>query len=238
VLTRPALRNLLGGRGVAGSQRLRLDLPESFDYGTTIPFGVAIDSAMTAADHVRRVSVLAGGNPFPEVASVTFSPASGRVSTSTRFRLNESAQEVVAVAEFSDGTAWVTRQTIKVAVSGCSAESGVKVGHGMPLPQPRLKMPSQARAGSIIDINTMISHWMESGLRIDSAGRPIPRRIINRMACTCDGEQVFVAELTPAIAANAYLGFSYVARASAVLTFTWWEDGGGVYRVNHPLEVI
>ena len=43
------------------------------------------------------------GNPFPEVASVHFTPANGRASVATRIRLNEGKQEVVAVAELSDG---------------------------------------------------------------------------------------------------------------------------------------
>ena len=54
----------------------------------------------------------------------------------------------------------------------------------MPLPEPRLKLPAAVRRGEIVEISTMISHWMETGLRFDAAGKPIPRRIINQMACT------------------------------------------------------
>ena len=68
-----------------------------------MPLAVTVDSPMTEADHVRRVSVFAEGNPFPEVASIDFTPANGRASVSTRIRLNEGRQEVVAVAELSDG---------------------------------------------------------------------------------------------------------------------------------------
>ena len=114
-----AVRSMLAGRKAEATGRLRLDLPVSFEYGTTIPLGVAIDSPMTAADHVRRVAVFAEGNPFPEVASVEFSPTNGRADASTRIRLNEGIQEVVAVAELSDGTALLARQAIKVAISGC-----------------------------------------------------------------------------------------------------------------------
>ena len=82
----------------------------------------------------------------------------------------------------------------------------------------------------------MISHWMETGLRIDAAGQPIPRRIINRMVCDRDGEPIFAADLTPAIAANAYLSFPMVARESAVLDFVWREDGGAEYHASHCLD--
>ena len=233
-----AVRQLLAGREAVASARLRLDLPASFEFGTTIPLGVSVDSPMTEADHVRRVSVFAQGNPFPEVATVEFSRANGLARASTRIRLNEGTQEVTAVAELGDGTALVARQAIKVAISGCGVEGGVEAGHGMPVPKPRLKLPDRARAGEIVEISTMISHWMETGLRIDSAGQPIPRRTTNRLVCVADGEPVLVVELTPAVAANAYLGFSYLARASTLLSFTWREDGGGEYRATHALEVI
>jgi sulfur-oxidizing protein SoxY len=233
-----AVRELLTGRGFAESPGFRLDLPERFESGNTVPLAVALDSPMTGADHVRRVTLLAEGNPFPEVANLHFTPGNGRTSASTRIRLNEGRQQVVAVAELSDGRVWLARRTVEVAVSGCSAESGVAVGEAMPLPEPRLKLPAQARRDEIVEVRTMISHRMETGLRVDAAGRPIPRRIINRMVCTRDGEPVFAADLTPAVAANAYLGFTLVARESAVLTFAWREDGGGEYRATRPLTVV
>ena len=233
-----AVGKLLAGRSAVASGRLLLDVPASFEFGTTIPLSFSVDSPMTEAQHVRRVSVFAEGNPFPEVASIDFTPANGRASASTRIRLNEGVQQVVAVAETSDGGVWLARRSIKVAVSGCAAESGVEAGYAMPQPEPRLKMPAVVRRDEIVAISTMISHWMESGLRKDSTGNPIPRRIINRLVCTSDGEQVFAADLTPAIAANAYWSFPLVARASATLTFTWREDGGAEYSATRPLTVI
>lgn len=233
-----ALEELLAGKSVVESARIRLDLPPRFDYGNTVPFAFTVDGPMNKANHVETVSIFAEGNPFPEVASFHFTPESGRASASTRIRLNEGRQEVVAVAEFSDGSTWLARRSIEVAVNGCSVESGVVIGYPMPPPQPRLKVPEYARRDEIVEIKTMISHWMETGLRIDATGKPIPRRIINRMSCSRDGEPVFSANLWPAIAANAYLSFSMVARAPAVLAFAWVEDGGAVYRATHSLTVV
>ena len=210
-----AVDELLAGRALVESARLHIDLPPQFEYGTTVPLAVTVDSPMTEADHVRCVSVFATGNPFPDVARVHFTPANGRASVATRIRLNEGRQEVVAVAELRDGGAWLGRRTIEVAISGCSTETAVAAGYEMPRPEPRLKVPVEARRQEIVEIRTMISHWMETGLRIDAAGNPIPRRIINRMACLHGDEPIFAAELTPAIAANAYLRFPMVARQSA-----------------------
>jgi sulfur-oxidizing protein SoxZ len=107
----------------------------------------------------------------------------------------------------------------------------------MPMPAPRLKLPRDIRSGEVVEIRTMIAHWMETGLRRDPDGRPIPRRIINRMACDLDGQEVFAADLTPAVAANAYLTFPLLARGSGRLTVTWTEDGGGLYRASQDLAV-
>ncbi|HEX6010799.1 MAG TPA: thiosulfate oxidation carrier protein SoxY, partial [Geminicoccaceae bacterium] len=233
-----AVEELLAGRARVESPYVHLDLPQRFDYGNTVPLAVAVDSPMAEAEHVRRVHVFAAGNPFPEVASFHFTPANGRASASTRIRLNEGMQDVVAVAELSDGRTWLSRRAIEVGISGCSSETGVSVGQLMPRPEPRLKLPAEARRDEIVEIRTMISHWMETGLRSDAAGNPIPRRIINRMVCLHGGERVFAADLTPAIAANAYLGFPMIARESAELTFIWYEDGGGEYRASHSLTVI
>ena len=233
-----ALARLLAGRTAAESARVRLELPERYDYGNTVPLAVAVDSPMTEADYVRRVDVFAEGNPFPEVATFHFTPESGRASASTRIRLNEGEQEVVALALLSDGSAWLGRRTVQVSISGCSAEAGVEVDYAMPPPEPRLKVPAQVSRGEIVEIKTMISHRMETGLRTDVAGKPIPRRIINRMACACDGEPIFTADLSPAIAANAYLSFRIVARASGVLEFAWREDGGAVYRAAHSFAAV
>lgn len=232
-----ALEELLAGRRGIDSTRIRLDLPPRFEYGKTVPLAFTVDGPMTEGNHVRRVSIFADGNPFPEVASFHFTPESGAASASTRIRLNEGEWEVVAVAELSDGSVWLGRRTIEVAIGGCGVETGVETGYVMQRPKPRLTVPAAVRRNEIVEIKTMISHYMETGLRIDAAGKPIPRRIINRMVCSRDGEPIFAADLSPAIAANAYLGFSMVARASAVLTFTWHEDGGAIYRVSHSLTV-
>jgi sulfur-oxidizing protein SoxY len=235
---REALERLLAGRTSVESARVRLELPERFDYGNTVPLALSVDKPMTAADCVRRVDVFAEGNPFPEVATFHFTSDSGRASVSTRIRLNEGEQEVVAVAELSDGSARVGRGAVQISISGCSAEAGVAVAYPMPTPKPRLNVPAEVGRDEIVEIKTMISHRMETGLRTDAQGNPIPRRIINRMTCSRNDRLIFAADLSPAIAANAYLTFYMVARASGALEFTWHEDGGAVYRTKHPLAVV
>ena len=89
-----------------------------------------------------------------------------------------------------------------------------------------INVPRKARRGEIIEIKTLLSHPMETGYRLDSTGAAIPRDIINRFVCTYNGEEVFGAELFPAIAANPFIAFSTIATESGELTFNWTDDHG------------
>lgn len=232
-----ALEELLAGRRAIESTRIRLDLPPHFEYGNTVPLAFTVDSLMTASEYVRSVRVFADGNPFPEVATFHFTPRSGRARTATRIRLNAGNQRVTVVAELSDGSALIGGAPVEISLGGCNAEAGVDANYVIPTPEPRLKAPEHTQRGTIVEIKTMISHLMETGLRSDKEGKPIPRRIVNRFECRHAGEEVFAVDLTPAIAANAYLGFDLVATKSGVLECVWREDGGAVYAAERRLMV-
>ena len=98
--------------------KLTLDMPEIAENGNTVPFSVAIDSPMTEADYVKRIHVLATGNPQPAVATFHFFPASGKAAVSSRMRL-ATTQDVVAVAEISDRKFAMVRRNVKVTIGGC-----------------------------------------------------------------------------------------------------------------------
>ena len=92
--------------------------------------------------------------------------------------------------------------------------------------QARISVPAQAKRGEVIEVKVLIQHPMESGQRRDDMGRAIPRRIIHSFTCTYNGEEVFRAELFPAIAANPFLSFFTRATESGELVFAWTDDQG------------
>lgn len=94
--------------------RVRLDLPEQLSGGAMVPFTVEVDSPMEDDDHIRSVHVFASGNPRPDVASFFFTPQSGRAAASSRMRLWRS-QDVIAIAEQSDGAVYMARRTVDIA---------------------------------------------------------------------------------------------------------------------------
>jgi sulfur-oxidizing protein SoxZ len=89
-----------------------------------------------------------------------------------------------------------------------------------------INVPAKARRGDIIEIKTLISHPMESGYRVGTNGQMIPRDIIHRFVCTYNGDEIFRAELSPAIAANPFISFFTVATESGSIAFEWTGDNG------------
>ena len=107
----------------------------------------------------------------------------------------------------------------------------------MAIPIPRVLVPGVATQGEILLVKAIISHEMETGLRHDSQGNVIPRKIINRFFCRYNDSVVFSFNLHEAVAANPFIEFSLRATESGRLEFVWEEDGGGVYALSHQLEV-
>jgi sulfur-oxidizing protein SoxZ len=100
-----------------------------------------------------------------------------------------------------------------------------------------INIPSRAKRGEIIEIKTLIAHPMETGYRLDNTGVAIPRDIISRFVCRYNGDEIFRAELFPAIAANPFIGFFTVAAESGDLVFSWTDDQGRTQTETRQITV-
>ena len=89
-----------------------------------------------------------------------------------------------------------------------------------------INVPARAKRGEVIELKTLISHPMESGYRVGTNGALIPRDIITLFTCTYNGQEIFLAELSPAIAANPFIAFFTTATESGTLAFRWSGDNG------------
>lgn len=111
------LRELSRGAAVR-TGRVVVDTPPLADNGHSVPLRIAVESPMTAADHVRRITVLAERNPRPVVASYALGPHSGRAEIATRIRVAD-IQDIIAVAELSDGSFWMGSAHVIVTELAC-----------------------------------------------------------------------------------------------------------------------
>jgi sulfur-oxidizing protein SoxZ len=89
-----------------------------------------------------------------------------------------------------------------------------------------VNVPTKARRGEIIQVKTLISHVMEPGFRASHNGRLLPRDIITLMTCIYNGEEIFRADFSPAVAANPFVAFYTTATESGTLDFMWAGDNG------------
>ncbi len=92
--------------------------------------------------------------------------------------------------------------------------------------QALVNVPAKAKRGDVIEIKTLISHPMETGYRHTMTGAAIPRDIICTFVCRYNGEEVFRADLHPAIAANPFITFFTVATESGTVELAWTDDHG------------
>ena len=101
-----------------GKGKVALDLPEIAENGNTVPLTVSVESPMTAESYVKEVMILADGNPNAGVATLSFTPLSGKAEAAIRIRL-ATTQNVIAIAKMSDGALFTNQKTVKVTIGGC-----------------------------------------------------------------------------------------------------------------------
>ncbi|HLT76694.1 MAG TPA: thiosulfate oxidation carrier protein SoxY [Ferrovibrio sp.] len=98
--------------------KVQIKTQEIAENGNTVPVTITVDSPMTDKDYVKAIHVVADRNPLPGVASFSLNPASGKAEVQFRMRMAET-QNIIAVAEMSDGSAWTATREVKVTIGGC-----------------------------------------------------------------------------------------------------------------------
>ncbi len=98
--------------------KIKLDLPSIAENGLVVPLGFEVESPMTDKDYVKAVHLFAEGNPTPNIASFMFSSLAPKAAASIRIRLAQS-QNIVALAEMSNGNLFIARKEVKVTIGGC-----------------------------------------------------------------------------------------------------------------------
>lgn len=108
----------LVGKATPLDSGLTLDLPDSVENGDYVPVALAVESPMTAENHVKAVHLLSTANPRAAVATFRFTLLLGKARVTSRMRLAKT-QDVVAVAELSGGRILVARRKVDVKIGGC-----------------------------------------------------------------------------------------------------------------------
>lgn len=117
----PLIAAFTGGAPVRQG-RVTVDAPSLADNANAVPLRIIVDSAMNAADHVQRITLLSEKNPRPVIATFHLGPGAGRAVVATRVRL-AGAQRLMAIAQLADGTYWAGSADVVVTSTACWDES-------------------------------------------------------------------------------------------------------------------
>jgi len=111
------IKKLYGDKALKDG-KIKLDLPSIAENGLVVPLNFEVESPMTATDYVKAVHLFADGNPSVGLASFKFSPMAPKAAAQIRIRLAKT-QNIVAVAEMSNGDLYTTKKEVKVTIGGC-----------------------------------------------------------------------------------------------------------------------
>lgn len=219
-----------------GGNGLSLDLPDHSDAGSTV--AMTVRGPLPGLGPTPQViHVVAHKNPTPHVLSVWFSPLSGRAELSTRIRL-ETSQKVTAVARMSDGSHCRVDREVSVAFGACA-----QIGDGTDddvaafRPQPKVSVPATASAGEVVTVRALISHPMETGLRLSATQEWIRQRIVSRFSCAFEGREVIRVRLYPAVSTNPYFQFHARVERSGRFAFEWYDTTDETYAASASITV-
>ena len=97
---------------------IEMDLPVNVENGDYVPVALSVASPMTRENHVKAIHLLSTANPRADVATFHFTLLSGKARVTSRMRLAKT-QQVVAIAELSDGTFLMSTRLVDVKIGGC-----------------------------------------------------------------------------------------------------------------------
>lgn len=117
-------RELAGlvGKAVVKAGRVKVTMPDLTENGNSTSLAVAVESPMTAADHVKAVHIFSEKNPVAYIARLGIGPHAGKAQVATSIRVADS-QTITVVAEMSDGSFWSGTAQTEVTTPACIDDS-------------------------------------------------------------------------------------------------------------------
>lgn len=99
--------------------RVKLEMPPLAENGNSVTLTVTVDSAMTAADRVASIHIVAEKNPIADVVKFHLGPLAGSARVTTAIRL-ATTQTITAIAQMSDGSLWSGTAEVIVTLAACT----------------------------------------------------------------------------------------------------------------------
>lgn len=89
----------------------------------------------------------------------------------------------------------------------------------------------------VVRVRAQIEHRMESGLRHDGQGTPLPRNIVIRFEAKIGDTLVMTWAPDITVSQNPYIEFTFKARTSGPLLLRWTDDTGQVVEAVREIAI-
>ncbi len=202
---------------------LELQVPEWIEDGAFVPVTVRLSGAQVPVE----LLLLRVGEPDPRIARVVVYVQRETLELSTRVRLPQS-QAVEVVARDAGGRSWQASQAVNVAGSSCLVPASSD-----PLARLGQTQAWRREQGGAVELVSLLRHPMETGRREDHAGKPLPRRLLQSISITVDGQPSVWVEPYEGLSANPYWRLLLPVDAGRV-SLRWTDADGQSY--HHQLD--
>lgn len=98
--------------------------------------------------------------------------------------------------------------------------------------------PMKIRAASkdgVTEVKVLMSHEMETGLRKDSSGNPIPAWFIAEVTAKLNDKAVMTAQWGPSVSKNPFLSFKIKGGKAGDKVVVAWTDNKGDTRTDEAV---
>jgi sulfur-oxidizing protein SoxZ len=88
------------------------------------------------------------------------------------------------------------------------------------------------RSGDMADVRALITHPMETGLRVDASGRAVPAHYVTEVIASIGGRTVFNTQLSIAVSRDPLIAFRVRGVSAGQTLRVAWTDNRGNTRAD------
>ncbi len=220
----PAIEQLLQGTEPQASE-LTLNLPVFVEDGAAVPVSIQGPgwSGAEPEDWLTRLLLFADGNPNAEVLEWQLHQPQASLDLHSRIRIDQS-QSLWLLSQSQTGEWFVQQAAIEVLASGCLVPLDSLDTQGMT--NPRVISRAIDGAPGQYQVRTLINHPMDTGLRQGPDGELVPRRIVEQLSLSLNGEPLMDVRLHGAVSANPFLQMQITGSSQDELALLWQTSDG------------
>jgi sulfur-oxidizing protein SoxZ len=104
--------------------------------------------------------------------------------------------------------------------------------------EARIKVPDRITRGEVIQVNSIISHPMDTGFFRTAEGQPIPAYFIKDVVVSYGEEEVARFEWTSGISRDPVVTFTVKADKEAPLTMVWTDNKGATFKHSIGISFV